>query len=89
MKFKKGLIQLRNTENKTGVRNDPLGQPIVPAGCGFRLILNRMDGHLVSNIVIIPGHCGRPRGSIFNGNSYVGHNSFLSVHRVNYYSKQP
>ena len=37
--------------NKTGVINDPLGQPTVPAGSDCRLILKfwdgRTDGHSV------------------------------------------
>ena len=33
-------------EDKTGVINDPLGQPTVPAGSDCRLILNFWDGRM-------------------------------------------
>ena len=48
--------------SKTGVINDPLGQPTVPVGSDCRLIL---DGRtLCVKIVITTGRdCGRPRGS--------------------------
>ena len=55
--------------NKTGVINDPLGQPTVPAGSDCRLILKFWDGRtdrrtLCVKIVITTGRdCGRPRGS--------------------------
>ena len=46
--------------NKTGVINDPLGQPTVPAGSDCRLILKFWDGRtyrrtLCVNIVITTG----------------------------------
>ena len=34
----------RGKKNKTGVINDPLGQPKVPAGSNCRLILKFWDG---------------------------------------------
>ena len=47
---------------KTGVINDPLGQPTVPA---CRLIFEVLGRTLCVKIVIITGRdCGRPRGSI-------------------------
>ena len=51
--------------NKTGVINDPLGQPTVLAGSDCRLILKFWDGRTLCEIVITTGRdCGRPRGSI-------------------------
>ena len=56
--------------NKTGVINDPLGQPTVPAGSDCRFILKFWDWRtdwrtLCVKIVITTGRdCGRPRGSI-------------------------
>ena len=60
--------------NKTGVINDPLGQPTVPAGSDCRWILKFCAGHMDGQtkgrttcvkIVITTGRdCGRPRGSI-------------------------
>ena len=55
--------------HKTGVINDPLGQPIVPAGSDCRWFLKfcagRPDGRTTCvKIVITTGRdCGRPRGS--------------------------
>ena len=54
-------------QNKTGVINDPLGKPTVPAGSDCRLILKFWDGRTdtLCEIVITTGRdCGRPRGSI-------------------------
>ena len=50
---------------KTGVINDPLGQPTVSAGSDCRLILKFWDGRtLCVKILITTGRdCGRPRGS--------------------------
>ena len=39
----------KKKKNKTGVINDPLGQPTVPTGSDVRLILNFWDGHLCEN----------------------------------------
>ena len=54
--------------NKTGVINDPLGQPTVRAGSDCRLILNflgRTDGQHVQKQRSLPAvTAGRPRGSI-------------------------
>ena len=52
---------------KTGVINNPLGQPTVPAGSDCRLLLKFWDGRtLCVKIVITTGRdCGRPCGSIF------------------------
>ena len=61
---------------KTGVINDPLGQPTVPAGSDCRLILKFWDGRtdgqtLCVKIVITTGRdCGRPSGSI-NSRSWL------------------
>ena len=61
--------------NKTGVINDPLGQPTVPAGSNCCWILKfcvgrtyvRTDGRTCVKIVITTGwDCGRPRGSILS-----------------------
>ena len=68
-------VSLQNN-NKTGVINDPLGQPAVPAGSDCRLILKFWDGRtdgrtLCVKIVITTGRdCGRPRGSIFGLKRY-------------------
>ena len=55
----------KSKHNKTGVINDPLGQPTVPAGSDCRLILKFWDGRMLCvKIVITTGRdCGRPRGS--------------------------
>ena len=49
--FLKLLVQVKVKLNKTGVINDPLGQPTVPAGSDCRLIIKfwdgRTDGHSV------------------------------------------
>ena len=55
-------------KNKTGVINDPLGQPKVPAGSDILFdiaVLGRTYGQTTCvNIVITTGlDCGRPRGS--------------------------
>ena len=43
-------------QNKTGVINDPLGQPTIPAGSDCRLILGRTDVRtLCVKIVITTG----------------------------------
>ena len=60
---------MKNSINKTGVINDPLGQPTDPAGSDFHLILKFWDGRkdgwtTCVKIVITTGKdCGRPRGS--------------------------
>ena len=60
----------RHNNNKTGVINDPLGQPTVPAGSDCRLILKfwegRTDGRTlhVKIVITTSRDCGRPRGSI-------------------------
>ena len=63
---------MKRNKYKTGVINDPLGQPTVPAGRDCRLILKFRDGRtdwrtLCVKIVITTGRrdCGRPRGSKF------------------------
>ena len=89
MVYKKGLnwfilaLCCRYNHDKTGVINDPLGQPTVPAGSDSRLILKFWDGRtegrtLCVNIVITTSrNYGRPRGSIFTADM----SSFLSVWR--------
>ena len=66
--------------DKTGVINDPLGQPTVPAGSDFRSTLKFCDGRTEEQagvcmdgrtapvkIVINTGRdCGRPRGSKYS-----------------------
>ena len=68
------LVPVRNLiEHKTGVINEPLGQPTVPAGSDCRLILKfGTDGRtLCVKIVITTGRdCGRSRGSIYKTLKY-------------------
>ena len=51
------IIVSNDKENKTGVINDPLGQPTVPAGSDRRLILKfwdgRTDGRTLSVKIVI------------------------------------
>ena len=67
IKIKLVYRNLKDKIDKTGVINDPLGQPTVPTGSDCRLILKFWDGRtLCVKIVITTGRdCGRPRGSIF------------------------
>ena len=55
-------------DNKTGVINDPPGQPTVPAGSDCRLILKfwdgRTDGQILCDHYFLCSDCGRHRGSI-------------------------
>ena len=63
--------------NKTGVINDPLGQPTVPAGNDCSLIPMFWDGR-TDNLWGNSDHRGRPRGSIGVGkmlNAYT-----ISIH---------
>ena len=57
--------KVKENEDKTGVINDPLGQPTVPAGSDFHLILKFWDGRTTCvKIVITTGRdCGQPSGS--------------------------
>ena len=58
-------LHLRDTkQNKTGVINDPLGQPTVPAGSDCRLILKFWDGLTDALCENSDHYFGRPRGSI-------------------------
>ena len=67
MKDRERYLQYeKKNKNKTGVINDPLGQPTIPAGSYFRLTLKfGTDGRTTcAKIVITTGRdCGRPRGS--------------------------
>ena len=62
-------VVVKKGKGRTGVINDPLGQPTVSVGSDCRLILKffgRTDGRTICvKIVITTGRdCGRPRGSI-------------------------
>ena len=69
-KLKTRIYDLKGLEiimYKTGVINDPLGQPTVPAGSDCGLILKFWDGRtdILCEIVITTGrNWGRPRGTI-------------------------
>ena len=56
----KSILAEKTCRNKTGVINDPLGQPTVPAGSDCRLILKFWDGRILCvKIVITTGRdCG-------------------------------
>ena len=63
--------KVEKKQYKTGVINDPLGQPTVPAGSDCRLISKFWDGRTdgrtlcVKLVITTSRDCGRPRGSIF------------------------
>ena len=49
--------------DKTGVINDPLCQPLVPAGSNCHLILKFWDDVQMLCVITTGWDCGQPRGS--------------------------
>ena len=74
----------KSKENKAGFINDPLDQPTVPAGSGFRLNLKFWDGRTygLTDKLCENRNCGRPRGLI--DFTYVQKTTFSNIVFVKY-----